>query len=593
MRSAARDFGVVSGRVAMAALALADRRAGAPTPPSASRSGKRAPAQSDVPHCTYASTASQFFTQAAGHPPVGLTDFVFNTTGGAPDDRRRQGRPGRPARGAQRQPAGGPAVPESDTSKRMPLACAASEVGTSDVTSEIAGICRSGRCRSRSTTSSADNGVPGPLRLHGRTPQSDPDRECLPRSPIRLGRRLPRGLHDQRHPERVRRWSRTASSSTARSRQRHLPDDGKPVQRRPPRPASRSTPTRSPGQFQSPQLRRRSRRPDRSDGCASVPFKPAIAAAAESAPPIRRAGPVDLNVPLHAAPQPPELLDGEDGEGDPAARSRPQPGGRAEGCRSAPTPSSARAPKRRSPARPPRRSAPSRSRRRCCRPARCRATSSSASRRAATRLGQRVPDLRRRRVGPLRALGPPARQRQRQPATGQLTATFAERPQVAFSSVQAAAQRRPEGAADQPADLRPEHDHARDARPGPATPHAAPPNGFKLTNAPGGGACAKTDGRTALLARLQRRSRTHRSRRLHALPAEHHPQRRPAGAQRLRHHPAAGSDREARGRPLLPARGDRRGRGAAPAPQRRKARAARTRARSASPRSQPAPAPRR
>jgi hypothetical protein len=33
----------------------------------------------DLPHCTYSSPSAQFFTQAAGHPPVGLTDFVFNT----------------------------------------------------------------------------------------------------------------------------------------------------------------------------------------------------------------------------------------------------------------------------------------------------------------------------------------------------------------------------------------------------------------------------------------------------------------------------------------------------------------------------------
>jgi hypothetical protein len=35
--------------------------------------------KSDLPHCTYNSPSSQFFTQAAGHPDVGLTDFSFNT----------------------------------------------------------------------------------------------------------------------------------------------------------------------------------------------------------------------------------------------------------------------------------------------------------------------------------------------------------------------------------------------------------------------------------------------------------------------------------------------------------------------------------
>jgi hypothetical protein len=33
----------------------------------------------DVPECTYSSPSAQFFTQAAGHPPVGLTDFAFKT----------------------------------------------------------------------------------------------------------------------------------------------------------------------------------------------------------------------------------------------------------------------------------------------------------------------------------------------------------------------------------------------------------------------------------------------------------------------------------------------------------------------------------
>ena len=35
--------------------------------------------EGDIPHCSYSSPSSQFFTKAAGHPPVGLTDFVFNT----------------------------------------------------------------------------------------------------------------------------------------------------------------------------------------------------------------------------------------------------------------------------------------------------------------------------------------------------------------------------------------------------------------------------------------------------------------------------------------------------------------------------------
>ena len=38
---------------------------------------------SDTPECTYESPSSQFYTQAAGHPPIGLTGFEVNTAEGA------------------------------------------------------------------------------------------------------------------------------------------------------------------------------------------------------------------------------------------------------------------------------------------------------------------------------------------------------------------------------------------------------------------------------------------------------------------------------------------------------------------------------
>ncbi|HST54788.1 MAG TPA: hypothetical protein VLJ42_02695 [Solirubrobacteraceae bacterium] len=44
---------------------------------------------SNTPKCTYSSPPAQFYTQAAGHPQFGITDFAFKTTGGllggAPD----------------------------------------------------------------------------------------------------------------------------------------------------------------------------------------------------------------------------------------------------------------------------------------------------------------------------------------------------------------------------------------------------------------------------------------------------------------------------------------------------------------------------
>ena len=92
----------------------------------------------DAPKCTYGSPAPQFFTQAAGHPPVGLTDFAVNTTGGAPDGSLKDVRVDLPE-GLNVDPQ---AVPQCDkaTFEANASACAASEVGISEVTSEIAGL---------------------------------------------------------------------------------------------------------------------------------------------------------------------------------------------------------------------------------------------------------------------------------------------------------------------------------------------------------------------------------------------------------------------------------------------------------------------
>ena len=131
-----------------------------------------------------------------------------------------------------------------------------------------------------------------------------------------------------------------------------------------------------------------------------------------------------------------------------------------------------------------------------------------------------VPGLRRRRVGSLRTLGAAGRQRQRQPADrpadGDLRQQPAGRRSAPSSSTLDGGAK---GAADQPADLRAEHRPRRRSRPGRATPPATPANGFTLTNAPGGGACAKTmaarpfaPGFKAEPEKRQRRSPSRRSR---------------------------------------------------------------------------------
>jgi hypothetical protein len=89
----------------------------------------------DIPECTYSSLKAQFFTEAAGHPPVGLTDFQFNTGGplGAPEGNVQNVRVDLPE-GLNVNPQAVPQCPKADF-EANPLSCAASIVGTSYVTS--------------------------------------------------------------------------------------------------------------------------------------------------------------------------------------------------------------------------------------------------------------------------------------------------------------------------------------------------------------------------------------------------------------------------------------------------------------------------
>ncbi len=91
--------------------------------------------KADTPECTYASPKPQFFTQAAGHPPVGLTDFAFNTGGllGAPEDSVKDVRVDLPE-GLNVDPQAVPQCAKSDFESN-PASCAASAVGTSYITS--------------------------------------------------------------------------------------------------------------------------------------------------------------------------------------------------------------------------------------------------------------------------------------------------------------------------------------------------------------------------------------------------------------------------------------------------------------------------
>lgn len=88
---------------------------------------------SDLPECTYGSPKAQFFTQAAGHPPAGLTDFEVNTGGllGEPEGTLSQVRVDLPE-GLNVNPQAVPQCAKS-TFESNPGSCAASQVGTSTV----------------------------------------------------------------------------------------------------------------------------------------------------------------------------------------------------------------------------------------------------------------------------------------------------------------------------------------------------------------------------------------------------------------------------------------------------------------------------
>ncbi len=87
----------------------------------------------DIPQCTYASNPSQFFTQAAGRPPVGLTDFVFNTNVlGLPEGKVKNVRVDLPE-GLNVNPQ---ATPQCSKATFEAGGCAANtQVGVSEVTS--------------------------------------------------------------------------------------------------------------------------------------------------------------------------------------------------------------------------------------------------------------------------------------------------------------------------------------------------------------------------------------------------------------------------------------------------------------------------
>jgi hypothetical protein len=129
-RSARNVVGVV-GAMALIALLLAAFGAGSA---SAIGIGKWEAATCSVPGCTFAGSPSEFFAQAAGHPPDGVTDFSVDVEGGDQVKRVKVELP----EGLNVNPQAAPQC-SLETFKNNEAQCAAlgSQVGTSQVTSSL------------------------------------------------------------------------------------------------------------------------------------------------------------------------------------------------------------------------------------------------------------------------------------------------------------------------------------------------------------------------------------------------------------------------------------------------------------------------
>jgi hypothetical protein len=136
MSSRSGIFGALSAAVVTAALLLAVT---APTAAAAFGVAKWEAGTCTVSACNYASP-NLFFTQAAGHPPAGFTDFTFNTSGGQPEGAVKDVRVDLPE-GLNVNPQATAQCPKT-TFESNEAACATmgSQVGSSEVTSEIAGL---------------------------------------------------------------------------------------------------------------------------------------------------------------------------------------------------------------------------------------------------------------------------------------------------------------------------------------------------------------------------------------------------------------------------------------------------------------------
>ncbi|MBS1892707.1 MAG: hypothetical protein JST59_15535, partial [Actinobacteria bacterium] len=130
MRRSARNAVGISGALALIALLCAAFGAS-----SASAIGiaKWEAGTCAAPGCTYAGAPSEFFAQAAGHPPAGVTDFTVNATG--EQEQARRVKVELPP-GLNVNPQALPQCPV-DTFRNNEAGCVASRIGESQVTTEL------------------------------------------------------------------------------------------------------------------------------------------------------------------------------------------------------------------------------------------------------------------------------------------------------------------------------------------------------------------------------------------------------------------------------------------------------------------------
>ncbi|HEY5286419.1 MAG TPA: hypothetical protein VIJ50_04875 [Solirubrobacteraceae bacterium] len=98
--------------------------------------------KTDTPECTYSAPESQFFTQAAGHPPLGITGFEVNTApSGEPEGSIKDVRVDIPPGLAVNPDATEQCTKEQFESSTCPLG---SQVGSDEITAVVGGVIKLG-----------------------------------------------------------------------------------------------------------------------------------------------------------------------------------------------------------------------------------------------------------------------------------------------------------------------------------------------------------------------------------------------------------------------------------------------------------------